>query len=87
MVPDYPILMGVWKLATHLLMSSLRVAVLDAMAERRQLTGFIPSSGLLVEAWRQTEDRSGLQKMLIEWAAEHSESSCPEALPFFGSPS
>lgn len=71
-VPDYTILMGVWKLATQLRMAPLRVAVLDAMAERRQQTGFIPSTTLLVEAWRQTEDGSGLRKMLIEWAAEHS---------------
>jgi hypothetical protein len=72
MVPDYTILMGVWKLATQLRMAPLRVAVLDAMAERRQQTGFIPNTALLVEAWRQTEDGSGLRKMLIEWAAEHS---------------
>lgn len=72
MVPDYPILMGVWRLATHLKMASLRVAVLDAMAERRQQTGFIPSTTLLVEAWKQTEEGSGLRKMFIEWAAEHS---------------
>ena len=71
-MPDYTILMGVWKLATQLRMAPLRVAVLDAMAERRQQTGFIPSTTLLVEAWRQTEDGSGLRKMLIEWAAEHS---------------
>lgn len=74
MVPDYPILMGTWKLATQLKMAPLRVAVLNAMAERRQQTGFIPSTQLLVEAWRQTEDGSGLRKMLIEWAAEHSKS-------------
>lgn len=72
MVPDYPILMGVWKLATQLQMAPLRVAVLDAMAERRQQTSFIPSTELLMEAWRQTEEGSGLRKMLIEWAAEHS---------------
>jgi hypothetical protein len=71
--PDYPVLMGVWKLATRLMMPSLRVGVLDAMAERRKQTGFIPSTELLVEAWRQTEEGSGLRKMLIEWAAEHSE--------------
>lgn len=45
------------------------------MAERRQQTGFIPSTKLLVEAWVQTEEGSGLRKMLIEWAAEHSEFS------------
>ena len=73
MAPDYAILMGVWKLATQLMIAPLRVAVLDAMAERRQQTGFIPSSELLIEAWIQTEDDSGLRKMLIEWAAEHSE--------------
>jgi hypothetical protein len=49
-----------------------RVAILDAMAERRRLTGFIPSVPILVEAWEQTEDGSGLRKMLIGWAAEHS---------------
>jgi hypothetical protein len=74
MVPIYTTLMGVWKLATKLGVPHLRVAVLDAMAERRLQTGFIPSTELLVEAWRQTEDGSGLRKMLIEWAAEHSES-------------
>ena len=72
MVPDYTSLTGVWKLATQLGIAPLRVAVLNAMAERRLQTGFIPSTALLVEAWRQTEDGSGLRKMLIEWAAEHS---------------
>jgi hypothetical protein len=72
MAPIYTTLMGIWKLATHLGMAPLRVAVLDAMAERREQTGFIPSTALLMEAWQQTEDGSGLRKMLIEWAAEHS---------------
>ena len=75
MTPDYSVLMGVWKLATHLRMACLRAAVLDAMTERRLQTGFIPSSELLIEAWRQSEDESGLRKMLIVWAAEHSEFS------------
>jgi hypothetical protein len=57
-------------------MAPLRVAVLDAMAERRQQTGFIPSTSLLVDVWRRTEEGSGLRKMLIEWAAEHSKYLC-----------
>ena len=64
--------MGIWKLATRLRMAPLRVAVLDAMAERRQLTSHIPGTPLLIQAWQETEEGSGLRKMLIGWAAEHS---------------
>jgi hypothetical protein len=73
-VPDYTLLMGVWKLATQLQMAPLRVAVLNAMAERRQLTSTIPDVPLMIRAWKETGEGSGLRKMLIEWAAEHSKS-------------
>lgn len=76
-IPDYPMLMNIWKLAARLRMASLRVAVLDAMAERRQLTSLIPGAPLLIQAWKDTEEGSGLRNMLINWAAEHSMS------PFF----
>jgi hypothetical protein len=72
-IPDYTVLMGVWKLATQLQMAPLRVAVLNAMAERRRLTSSIPGTPLLIQAWKETEEGSGLRKMLISWAAEHSE--------------
>jgi hypothetical protein len=74
-IPDYTKLMGVWKLATKLKMPGLRLAVLDVMAERRQETNCIPGPALLIQAWEQTEDGSGLRKMLIGWVAEHSKSS------------
>lgn len=45
------------------------------MAERRQQLGFVPRTTLYTEAWSQTEEGSGLRKMLIEWAAEHSKFS------------
>ena len=64
--------MNVWKLATLLRMAPLRVAVLDVMAERRQVTSHIPGTPLLIQAWQETEEGSGLRRMLIGWAAEHS---------------
>ncbi|RDL33727.1 Bromodomain-containing protein [Venustampulla echinocandica] len=74
-IPDYPLLMGVWKLAMQLKMAPLRTAVLDVMAERRRLTSAIPGTTLLKQAWEETEEGSGLRKMLIGWAAEHMRSS------------
>jgi hypothetical protein len=74
MVPEYTLLMEIWKLATELKMAPLRSAVLDVMAERRQLTNAIPGIELLKQAWKETEEGSGLRKMLVEWAAEHSKS-------------
>lgn len=71
-VPEYTLLLGVWKLATKLQMAPLRIAVLDAMAERREQTNMIPGIELLESAWKETEQGSGLRKMLIEWSAEHS---------------
>lgn len=71
-IPDYPLLMGVWKLATKLRMAPLRVAVLDTMSERRQETSCIPGTPLLIQAWKETREGSGLRHMLIGWAAEHS---------------
>jgi hypothetical protein len=73
-IPSYTLLMGVWELATRLQMAHLRVAVLDTMAERRQITSNIPGTSLMILAWEQTEEGSGLRKMLVSWAAEHSES-------------
>jgi len=74
-IPDYPLLLGVWKLATKLKMAPLRVAVLNVMAERRQQTSCIPGTPLLIQAWKETEEGSGLRLMLIGWAAEHMRSS------------
>lgn len=73
-IPDYPLLMGVWKLGTELKMAPLRTAVLNVMAERRQLTSAIPGTALLKQAWIETEEGSELRKLFIGWAAEHSES-------------
>ena len=70
--PDYSILLGVWKLATDLRISDVRIAVLDAMSERRLQTNCIPGRPLLLQAWKQTEENSGLRLMLTSWAAEHS---------------
>ncbi len=64
--------MNIWKLATTLKMEPLRLAVLDVMADRRQQTSCIPGTPLLVQAWKETEEGSGLRVMLIQWAAEHS---------------
>lgn len=71
-IPDYPVLMGVWRLATFLKMAPLRVAVLNAMAERREQTDSVPSAQLLIQAWKETEEGSGLRKMFIGWAADYS---------------
>ncbi|KAH6666298.1 Bromodomain-containing protein, partial [Halenospora varia] len=74
-IPDYPLLMGVWKLGTELKMAPLRTAVLNVMAERRQLTSAIPGTALLKQAWIETEEGSELRKLFIGWAAEHMRSS------------
>ena len=74
-IPDYPLLMAVWKFAIKLRMSELRVAVLDVMAERRAQTSCIPGTPLLIKAWEETEEGSGLRRMLSEWAAEHMRAS------------
>lgn len=74
-IPDYKVLLSVWKLATHLRMAPLRVAVLNSMAERREKTNYIPNTPLLMQAWRETEEGSGLRLMLVGWAAEHMRAS------------
>lgn len=71
-VPEYSLLLDVWKLATMMQMPPLRVAVLNAMADRRQATSMIPGTNMLIQAWQETEEGSGLRLMLIGWAAEHS---------------
>jgi len=71
-VPEYFQLLEVWKLASKMQMPPLRVAVLNAMADRRLATSMIPGTRLLIQAWKETEDGSGLRLMLIGWAAEHS---------------
>ncbi|TAQ85011.1 hypothetical protein B7494_g6667 [Chlorociboria aeruginascens] len=74
-IPDYPLLLSVWKLANKLRMAPLRIAVLDAMVERRQKTSLIPDTPLLIQAWKETDEGSGLRLMLVGWAAEHMRSS------------
>jgi hypothetical protein len=71
-VPEYYQLLEVWKLASKMQMPPLRVAVLNAMADRRMATSMIPGTRLLIQAWKETEEGSGLRLMLIGWAAEHS---------------
>ncbi|KAH8597322.1 Bromodomain-containing protein [Bisporella sp. PMI_857] len=77
-IPTYAVLLGVWKLATKLQMSELRIGVLDAMTERRRQTGNIPGTALLIQAWEETEDGSGLRLMLIQWAADHLRSAADQ---------
>jgi hypothetical protein len=81
-IPDYHLLLDVWKLATELQMPPLRVAVMNAMADRRMATSMIPGAPLLIQAWKETEEGSGLRLMLIGWAAEHSMFSGLIFLPF-----
>jgi len=81
-IPDYPILFGIWTLATKLQMPHLKVAVLETMTELRALTGVIPSPNLIERAWKETEEESGLRKMLITWAAEHMRSNPPDRSEF-----
>ena len=81
-IPDYPILFGIWTLATKLQMPHLKVAVLETMTELRALTGIIPSAALIEQAWQETEEESGLRKMLITWAAEHMRSNPPDRNEF-----
>ncbi|EKD15365.1 uncharacterized protein L3040_001732 [Drepanopeziza brunnea f. sp. 'multigermtubi'] len=83
-IPDYPLLMGLWKLATKLRMAPLRVAILETMTERRQLTSCNPGTPLLIQAWQDTQEGSGLRNMLIKWSAEHMRAS-PEARKAFAS--
>lgn len=71
-VPEYSQLLDVWKLASKMQMPALRVAVLNAMADRRSATSMIPGTRLIIQAWKETEEGSGLRLMLIGWAAEHS---------------
>jgi hypothetical protein len=81
-IPDYPILFGIWTLATKLQMPHLKVAVLETMTELRALTGVIPTPSLIEQAWKETEEESGLRKMLITWAAEHMRSNPPDRSTF-----
>lgn len=81
-IPSYPILMGIWRLATKLAMAPLRIAVLETMTERREQTGTIPGAPLLEQAWKETEEGSGLRKMLINWAAEHMRANPPSRNEF-----
>ncbi|KAH8804930.1 hypothetical protein F5884DRAFT_431493 [Xylogone sp. PMI_703] len=74
-IPDYPLLMNVWKLATTLQMPDLHSAALSIMNERRIKTSMIPGTPLLIQAWKDTEEGSGLRMMLIGWAAEHMRSA------------
>ncbi|RFU28473.1 hypothetical protein B7463_g7852, partial [Scytalidium lignicola] len=74
-IPDYPLLMNIWKLATTLQMPDLHAAALDTMNERRIKTSRIPGTPLLIQAWKDTEEGSGLRMMLIGWAAEHMRSA------------
>lgn len=74
-IPDYPLLMNVWKLATVLQMPNLHSAALEIMNERRMKTSRIPGTPLLIQAWKETEEGSGLRMMLIGWAAEHMRSA------------
>jgi len=74
-LPDYDVLIGVWKLGHDLGINGLCDATLEAMIERRRLTLSIPSTPLLVQVWEDTPEGSSIRSLLLSWAAEYMRSS------------
>lgn len=74
-LPNYEILIGVWKLGHQLGIQGLCDSTLDAMTEYRNVTGDIPAAPLLVQAWKDTPEGSSIRKLLLSWAAEYMRSS------------
>lgn len=70
-LPNYDVLVSVWKAGYDLAIPGLGNAVLAAMRARRALTGHVPAPPLLVRAWKDTPEHSKVRDLLLEWAAEY----------------
>ncbi|KAK7755181.1 hypothetical protein SLS62_002686 [Diatrype stigma] len=73
--PGYDVLVETWKAADKFEIPRLCGKVLEAMVECRRVTRSIPSTPLLVQAWRETPVGSELRKLLLTWTAEYIRSS------------
>ncbi|KAI0022547.1 putative Bromodomain testis-specific protein [Xylariomycetidae sp. FL0641] len=73
--PGYEVLIDTWKIGHELGIEGLCDEALEAMAECRRLTQLIPSTPLLVRAWKETPEGSTIRKLLLTWAAEYIRSS------------
>lgn len=74
-LPSYESLIGLWQLGNQLEIEGLCQKTLDTMLQCRRVTGQIPSTPLLVQAWLDTPEGSSIRKMLLSWAAEYMRTS------------
>ncbi|KAH8756035.1 hypothetical protein F5883DRAFT_430103, partial [Diaporthe sp. PMI_573] len=64
-LPSYEILIGAWKLGHELRIDGLSDHTLDAMVEVRRATTRIPSTPILVQAWKDTSEGCSIRKLPI----------------------
>ncbi|CAJ2502125.1 Uu.00g049780.m01.CDS01 [Anthostomella pinea] len=74
-VPSYEVLIATWKLGHELGIEGLCDEALHAMTEARRLSQLIPSTPLLVRAWKETPEGSSIRTLLLTWAAEYINTS------------
>lgn len=74
-IPQYEVLIGVWKLGSELGIDGLCDKTLEAMTECRRITHRIPATRILVQVWRDTPEGSSIRRLFLGWAAEYMRSS------------
>ncbi|KAH6687717.1 hypothetical protein F5X68DRAFT_6213 [Plectosphaerella plurivora] len=74
-VPPYEDLIGLWHLGDTLKIDGLCDKTLEAMHQCRRATQRIPSTPLLVQAWKDTPEGSSIRQLLLSWAAEYMRTS------------
>lgn len=74
-MPNYDMLIAVWKLGNELGIDGLCEEALQGMSEYRAATNSIPATGLLVKAWEETPEGSPIRTLFLSWTAEYIRSS------------
>jgi hypothetical protein len=74
-LPSYENLIGLWQLGSTLEIEGLCDKTIDTMIQCRQATKRIPSTPLLVQAWKYTPEGSSIRQLLLSWAAEYMRTS------------
>ncbi|KAH8743406.1 Bromodomain-containing protein [Diaporthe sp. PMI_573] len=74
-LPSYEILIRVWKLGHKRRIDGLCDHTLEAMVQVRQATSSVPSTPLLLQAWKDTPAGCSIRKLLLNWATDYIHTS------------
>ncbi|KAI1326241.1 putative Bromodomain testis-specific protein [Xylariaceae sp. FL0255] len=70
-IPSYDLLIDSWMLGHEYGITGLCDEALDGMQRNRAVSNHIPSTELLIRAWKEVPEGSSLRNLLLSWTAEY----------------